>query len=73
MYADEKLDESFFVPAAQRGVRSVCMWSAADEDTPAKTAAALSFGFAEPSAGGDRSLYNIDCDDGTGFLAQVKQ
>ncbi|KAH7710169.1 hypothetical protein AAVH_22534 [Aphelenchoides avenae] len=40
---------------------------------PANTVAALSFGFAEPTTGGERSLRGTDCDIGTDFRAQVKQ
>ncbi|KAH7704392.1 hypothetical protein AAVH_28419 [Aphelenchoides avenae] len=39
----------------------------------ANVAAALSFGFAEPTADGDRCLLGVACKIGTDFLEQVKQ
>ncbi|KAH7719933.1 hypothetical protein AAVH_12576 [Aphelenchoides avenae] len=71
----EPLDENFFLPAAQRGVRHLTHsdYTWGEHDMPANTVAALSFGFAEPTTGGDRSLCGTDCDIGKDFLAQVKQ
>lgn len=76
-YADEKpLDERFFVPAAAQGVRHIKILERSVGGNPeveANTVDALSFGFADPTAGGDRSLFYIDCAIGKDFLAQVKQ
>ena len=69
-YSDAKpLGEAFFLPAAERGVRHIKHY----DDITANTAAALTFGFAEPASGGDRSLIGIDCGIGTDFLSQVQQ
>ncbi|KAH7716851.1 hypothetical protein AAVH_15738 [Aphelenchoides avenae] len=72
---ERPLDESFFVPAAERGVRHIQMYSMGwnDPEVRANTAAALSFGFAKPTTGGDRTLAGFDCGIGADFLAQVKQ
>lgn len=70
------LDEAFFVPAAQRGVRHLkhCEYKMPDvTNIRANTTAALAFGFAEPTAGGDRSLRGIHCDVGADLLTHVKQ
>ncbi|KAH7714623.1 hypothetical protein AAVH_18015 [Aphelenchoides avenae] len=67
------LDVSFFVTAMQHGVRCIDFKTESDTDIPADTAAALSFGFADPTAGGDRSLLEVACDIGPDFLEQVKQ
>ncbi|KAH7725097.1 hypothetical protein AAVH_07375 [Aphelenchoides avenae] len=74
-YADqEPLSESFFVPAAEHGVRYINhISSAGNPAIQSDTAAAISFGFANPLNGGDRCLIGIDCAIGADFLAQVKQ
>lgn len=69
----EPLDEAFFVSAARSGVRNMEFTLGDDHVTPATTAAALSFGFAEPAAGGDRGLLGVACEIGPDFLAQIKQ
>ncbi|KAH7713415.1 hypothetical protein AAVH_19211 [Aphelenchoides avenae] len=70
---EEPLDEKIFIPALKRGVRHIEVISEDDRGAPANTAAALSFGFAEPAAGGDRSLLGIACDIGADFLELIKQ
>ncbi|KAH7702826.1 hypothetical protein AAVH_30012 [Aphelenchoides avenae] len=67
------LGENFFGTAAQRGVRRIKFDADDESETPADTAAALSFGFAEPAAGGDREVLGVACEVGADFLAQVKQ
>ncbi|KAH7710881.1 hypothetical protein AAVH_21835, partial [Aphelenchoides avenae] len=67
------LNENFFIAAVHRGVRHIELKSADGLKTAANTAAALSFGFAEPVAGGDRSLLGVFCEVGADFLAHVKQ
>ncbi|KAH7672992.1 hypothetical protein AAVH_42529, partial [Aphelenchoides avenae] len=76
-YADlDPVGEAFFLRATRRGVRNMEVKSMAQEEpgvTPTSTAAALSFGFTEPSDGGGRSLLGVECEGGSDFLAQVRQ
>ncbi|KAH7703618.1 hypothetical protein AAVH_29210 [Aphelenchoides avenae] len=67
------LGENFFGIAAQHGVRRIVFDADDESEMPADTAAALSFGFAEPTAGGDREVLGVACEVGSDFLAQVKQ
>ncbi|KAH7713014.1 hypothetical protein AAVH_19623 [Aphelenchoides avenae] len=71
----EPLEEDLFVSATEHGVRHITLQldGGVEGDTPASTAGALSFGFAEPTAGGDRSLLGVACGIGPDFLAQIKQ
>lgn len=69
----DPLEEDFLVSAAQHGVRHMAFKLDGEGDTPASTAGALSFGLAEPAAGGGRSLLGVACEIGPNFLAQIKQ
>lgn len=51
-------NEAFFLFAAECGVRSITFDSVIGIDL----GAALSFGFAEPAAGGDRSISGVNCE-----------
>lgn len=68
----EPLGENFLVRVAQHGVRHIEFKGDEEETRSTSIAAALSFGFSEPTYRGDRSLLGVAC-DGTDFLAQVKQ
>lgn len=72
----EPLDENFFVPAVRHGVRRLELKSnnsSLTRFTPANATATLSFGFADPTAGGDHGLFGFNCEIGPDFLAQVRQ
>ncbi|KAH7684732.1 hypothetical protein AAVH_40760, partial [Aphelenchoides avenae] len=69
----EPLEEDLFVSAAEHGVRHITLKPDGEGNTPANTSGALSFGFAEPSGGGDRSVRGVACGIGPDFLAQIKQ
>ncbi|KAH7662569.1 hypothetical protein AAVH_43469 [Aphelenchoides avenae] len=67
------LDETFFASAAQHGVRRIELKPESGNAVPADTAAALSFGLAEPTACVDRYLLGVVCEIASDFLEQVKQ
>lgn len=54
-------DEAFFVEAAEFGVRSIEFEDRPGSRTLITLAAALSFGFAEATTGGNRSLSSVCC------------
>lgn len=71
--ANPELGENFVVSAALRGVRNIELKPKNGVYIDATQAAALSFGFAEPTKGGDRCLLGVTCQIRNKFLAQIKQ
>ncbi|KAH7714624.1 hypothetical protein AAVH_18016 [Aphelenchoides avenae] len=70
----EPLGENFLVSAAQHGVRHIELKPESRIRISVKAANALSFGFTEPTVGGDRSLLGVSwVFNGAKFLAQVRQ
>ncbi|KAH7713016.1 hypothetical protein AAVH_19625 [Aphelenchoides avenae] len=64
--------EAFFLSAAECGVRSIEFKSDSRFTTGIGLLPALSFGFSELAAGGDRSITGVDCDiDDDNFLEQL--
>lgn len=72
---ESSFDEAFFLFAAECGVRSIRFESdTINSLTGIGLLPALSFGFAEPAAGGDRSISGVDCEtDDENFLAHLVQ
>lgn len=66
-------DEAFFITAAEYGVRSISFDSGPRSRVEISLPAALAFGFAEPTTGGERSLTDqMYCElDGDNFLEQL--
>ncbi|KAH7687859.1 hypothetical protein AAVH_40588, partial [Aphelenchoides avenae] len=65
-------DEAFFISAAKCGVRSIDFDTGSQYRVDINISSALSFGFDEPTAGGERSIGNVFCDlEGDDFLAQL--
>ncbi|KAH7704425.1 hypothetical protein AAVH_28389 [Aphelenchoides avenae] len=65
-------DETFFISAAKCGVRSISFDTGSQYWIDINVLPALSFGFAEPTAGGDRSISSVFCAlEDEDFLAQL--